>query len=181
MEIRKTVISTETIIVLVLVTFGLFMRLIPHVPNFAPIGAIALLGGALLGRRAALSLPLIIMIVSDLIIGFYQGIYFTWAAFLCVAAFGFLFRESTYASRVILGGMGGAIVFFIVSNFGTWIAGGMYPLTLAGLEACYVAAIPFFKTTLLADVVFSAVLFGAYELAVWGAKLQQQKHLKSAL
>jgi hypothetical protein len=35
---------------------------------------------------------------------------------------------------------------------------------MAGLSACYVAALPFFGRTLLADLFYSGVLFGAYAL-----------------
>ena len=53
--------------------------------------------------------------------------------------------------------------FFVLSNFGTWLApGGMYGHTLGGLVNCYVAAIPFFRNTLLADVMFTAVVFGLH-------------------
>lgn len=177
MEIRKTTISSSAAIVLVLICLGFFMRLLPHMPNFTPVGAIALFGGAVLAWRTALLLPLVIMISSDLVIGFYQGIEYTWAAFFIVVLFGMLFRKAALGKRVILGGLGGATLFFIISNSGTWIAGGMYPHTITGLQECFVAALPFFRTTLLADVVFSFVLFGVYELAYRQAMVFQQNHV----
>lgn len=180
MEIRKTSISTSTVIVLTLISLGFFMRLLPHVPNVAPVGAIALFGGAILAWRVAVWLPLVIMISSDLVIGFYQGIEFTWAAFFVVALYGMLFRHASMRTRVFAGSIGGATLFFLVSNFGTWLASGMYPHTAAGLATCFVAALPFFKATLLGDVIFSAVLFGAYEYAFREVRLRRATHAVSS-
>ena len=56
-------------------------------------------------------------------------------------------------------------MFFIVTNFGVWLVGNLYPKTLAGLAGCYVAAIPFFRNTLAGNVVYTLVLFGGFALA----------------
>jgi len=55
-------------------------------------------------------------------------------------------------------------LFFVVTNFGTWAVSGMYPMTLAGLAACYLAAIPFFQNTVVGDLFYSGVLFGGFAL-----------------
>jgi len=60
--------------------------------------------------------------------------------------------------------LGASIIFFLVSNFGTWMSGMMYPKTGAGLIACYTAAIPFFQGTFISDLVYTTVLFGSFEL-----------------
>lgn len=164
METNK--INTAALIALSLILIGISMRLVPHIPNFAPIGAIALFSGALLGWRTAVWLPLLIMMASDFIIGFYSGILFTWMGFILTAIFGMLFRRSTFTKRVTFGALGSGLIFFIVSNFGTWIASGMYPPTFAGLVECYYMALPFLRTSLLADAMFSIVLFGTFAVAV---------------
>lgn len=153
------------LIALVLMLGGIAFRLLPHDPNFAPVGAIALFGGAILAWRTALWLPLLIMIISDLVIGFYNGIEFTWLAFVLVAVFGLLFRRSPLTIRVSVGALGGGLLFFVVSNFGVWLTSGMYVHSFEGLVQCYYAALPFLRNTLMGDVVFGVVLFGAYELA----------------
>jgi hypothetical protein len=56
------------------------------------------------------------------------------------------------------------VLFFTVTNFGTWLTSGMYPPTFSGLVACFVAAVPFFQNTLAGDLVFSALLFGGFAL-----------------
>lgn len=162
MEIR---VSKSTTIAVVLIIFGVVLRLIPHVDNFAPIGAIALFGGAILSARIAWWLPLAIMVMSDLILGLHDTILFTWGGFMLVALFGMLLKDQRNIIRVPLGAIGAAVIFFIVSNFGVWVVSGMYAHTWQGLIDCYVMAIPFFKTSLLADFVYSAALFGAYAWA----------------
>lgn len=152
-------------VALALMVFGVIMRLVPHPANFAPVGAIAIFGAAVLPRKLGWWLPLAIMAASDLIIGFYSGILYTWAAFLLVGLFGLTLRQSSNVYRVLLGSFGGALIFFAVSNFGVWAQGGLYPHTWAGLVQCYTMGLPFFRNTLAGDLVFNTILFGAYALA----------------
>jgi hypothetical protein len=170
MEIRKSSINWQVVVAVALIFIGVALRLVPHMPNFAPVGAIALFGGALLGWRTAVWLPLLVMILSDLMLGFYPGIQYTWAGFLLVALFGGLFRHARYLTRVVLGGIGGATLFFVVSNFGVWLSSGMYAHDIAGLGQCYTMALPFFRASLMADVFYAGVLFGIYELALYAIK-----------
>jgi hypothetical protein len=154
-----------TYVALALVAFGVIMRLVPHAANFAPVGAIALFGGAVLPKKVAWWLPVAVMAVSDLFIGFYSGILFTWAAYLMVALFGMTLRRTRNLYRIVLGSLGGATIFFLVSNFGTWAQGGLYPHTWAGFVQCYTMAIPFFRNTLAGDLFYNALLFGAFAFA----------------
>lgn len=159
---------------LALVAFGVIMRLLPHPANLAPVGAIALFGGAVLPRKLGWWLPVLIMAVSDMLLGFYNGILFTWAGFLLVALFGMSLRNQSNWLRVPFGALGGAVIFFIVSNFGVWAQGKLYAHTWAGLVQCYEMALPFFRNTFTGDLVYSALLFGIYAFAVrW--VLQHQK------
>ena len=153
-----------------LVIFGVAMRLLPHPANLAPVGAIALFGGAVLPRKLGWWLPLAIMIVSDTLIGFYDGIVFTWLGFLLVGLFGMTLRSQSNWFRVPFGALGAAVIFFTVSNFGVWLLGNMYPLTLAGLVACYEMALPFFRNTFFGDFLYGWLLFGAYALAAYMAR-----------
>ena len=56
-------------------------------------------------------------------------------------------------------------VFFIVTNLGVWLVGGLYPHTLPGLENCYILALPFFRNTLMGDLLYTGVLFGSFAMA----------------
>jgi hypothetical protein len=141
------------------------MRLVPHPPNFTPIGAMALFSGAYLGRRwLAFAAPLGALLLSDLVLGFYAGM---WVQYLAVAlvvliAWGALKRISLL--RVVGAALASSIAFFLVTNFGTWALSGMYPLTPSGLAACYIAAIPFFQNTVAGDLFYSGLLFGGFAL-----------------
>lgn len=170
MEVHKPTVKMQVIIAAVLIICGILLRFVPHVPNFAPIGAIALFGGAMLSWRLAIWLPLTAMILSDMVLGFYQGIIFTWLGFLLVAGLGMLLRNKSFVRKVALGAPVAAVIFYLVSNFGVWLTSGMYPATFAGFIDCYIQAIPFFRATLLGDLFFSTVIFGAYELATYMAR-----------
>jgi hypothetical protein len=153
-----------------LITAGVLLRLVPHVANFAPVGAIALFGGAVLPLRLAWWLPLAVMALSDGVIGLHDTILFTWLGFMLVGLYGMLWRQTSNWYRASLGAAGGATIFYVVSNFGVWAVGHMYAHTWQGLIDCYVAGVPFFRNSLAADVTYSAVLFGAYALVMRSPK-----------
>ena len=58
-----------------------------------------------------------------------------------------------------------SVLFFAITNFGMWLFSGFYPRTLAGLETCFIAAIPFFQNTLAGDLFYAALLFGGFAVA----------------
>ena len=107
------------------------------------------------------------LLLSDLVLGFYDGMLVQYAATaLAVADRLAGARRAAHAcSRIGGAALASAILFFVVTNFGVWLSSGMYPPTLAGLAACYVAAIPFFQNTLAGDLFFAALLFGGFALA----------------
>lgn len=165
MEIRKNAVNGQLPIALVLLLLGVALRFVPHAANFAPVGAIALFGGAVLGWRLAVWLPLSILMISDIFIGTYGSIWFTWIGFLLVTLVGMALRNANLPSRIVLGALGSSLVFFVISNFGTWLTSGMYALTPAGLAECYYMALPFLRSSLAADIFYSAVLFGLFAAA----------------
>ena len=142
------------------------LRLVPHPPNFTPIGAMALFSGAYLGRRAlAFVAPLGAMLLSDALLGFYSGFWVTYLAIGLIVLIGWLALSRVSPLRVGAAAVASSITFFLVSNFGTWAQSGMYPHTGAGLAACYVAAIPFFQNTLAGDLFYATLLFGGFRIA----------------
>ena len=144
------------------------LRLVPHPPNFTPIGAMALFSGAYFGRRTivlAFAAPLAAMLLSDAILGFYSGFWITYLAVATIVLLGSLALTSRSVLRIGLAAVAGSIMFFLVSNFGTWALSGMYAHTFAGLAACYVAAIPFFQNTVAGDLFYATLLFGGFSLA----------------
>lgn len=174
MEIPKLINHRQTLcIAAVLVAVGVTLRLLPHEANFAPVAAIALFGGAVLGARYAFGIPLVIMILSDWLIGFYAGMAYVWAAYLVIALYGILLRRSHFSKRVIFGGLGATLLFYLVSNFGVWIIGYQYPPTITGLTESYYMALPFVRASLLSDIMYSFILFGSLELYAYVHSYQQ--------
>lgn len=153
-------------IVLLLIFFAVYSRLVPHPANFAPIAALALFGGAILPRKWALVLPLGAMIISDLIIGLHPLIFFTWGSFMFIAFMSNKYLKKINPLTVGAASLSASIFFFVVSNFGVWLEGRLYSYTIEGLISCYYNAIPFFRNTLLGDLFYSTVLFGAYAIAL---------------
>ena len=142
------------------------LRLVPHPANFTPIGAMALFSGAYLGRRGlAFAAPLGAMVLSDAVLGFYSGFWITYVAVALIVVVGFLALSQLSVLRIAGAAIASSVLFFLVSNFGTWAASGMYPHTLAGLSACYVAAVPFFQNTVAGDLFYAALLFGGFRVA----------------
>jgi hypothetical protein len=141
------------------------LRLVPHPPNFTPIGAMALFSGAYLGRRAfAFATPLSALLLSDLVLGFYHGqatVYFS-VALIVMIGMAALTRVS--ALRVGAAAIASSVLFFVITNFGMWMFSGIYPRSLAGLQACYVAAIPFFQNTIAGDLFYATLLFGGFKI-----------------
>lgn len=151
-------------------------RLLPHPPNFSPVEAMALFGGAYFAARAwSVLVPLVAMLVSDLALAaIHGGTYFEymtgagfWLVYACIAlsaVLGFGLRGKVTGSRVLGYSLAGSVLFFVVTNFGTWAAGTLYPKTGAGLAAAYTAGIPFFQWTVLGTLFYAAVLFGGFAL-----------------
>lgn len=152
----------------VLIIAAVLLRLVPHEPNFAPIAAMALFGGVYLSKKWAITIPLVAMFISDLFIGFYswQIMVSVYASFALIGAIGLWVRKNKNATKVIGATLSGSIIFFIVTNFAVWAFSGMYAHSLQGLASCYIAAIPFFKNTLMGDFFYVGALFGSYELAL---------------
>jgi len=159
-------------LVLALLIIGVSARFLPHAPNFSPVIAIALFGGVYLRRSQAIWLPLVLMILTDLVLGLHATVPFTWGSVLAAGVIGLWARKNPSVSRVVGGAVASAVLFFVVTNFGAWLVS--YPLTRAGFLSCYTLAIPFFRMTLLSTLAYAFVLFGVYELVsrrVKGTKL----------
>lgn len=159
-----------------LVAIAIFSRLLPHPPNFTALGAASLFAGAVLAdRRLAFIVPLLTLWLSDLVLNnviysqYYEG--FVWAgegviwsylAFALIVLMGRMAQVSRSVSRVVGGSFAAALLFFVLSNFGVWMSGTMYPMTMEGLLACYTAAIPFFGYSVAGNLFFAVALFGAH-------------------
>ncbi|HFC00275.1 MAG TPA: hypothetical protein ENJ53_05675 [Phaeodactylibacter sp.] len=154
-------------------------RFLPHPPNFTPIAGMGLFGAAYFSKKYwAYLIPFLALWGSDLILNnvvyaeFQNG--FTWFSSFQIwtfLAFGLvIFMGSNVLKKITLpkvlgASVTGSLIFFLLTNFGTWFTSGMYPLNATGLIAAYGAGLPYFWNTLAGDLVYVGVLFGGFELA----------------
>lgn len=161
----------------ILIILGFLMRLLPHAPNLVPIIAIAVFSGAYLNKKLVPWVPLAIMVISDLVMGFHDTILYTWGSFIIIGYLGMLLREKRTPMRIFSVTILSSVLFFIITNFGAWLS-PLYPITWEGFVACYINAIPFFRNTLAINMVFTLVFFGAYEFA---KKMSKNSRLRAVL
>ncbi len=176
---------------LILLIFGAAIsRLLPHPPNLTPIGAMGLFGAAYFSRRwLAFLVPFAALWVSDLLLNnlvyarqfpeLYEG--FAWfgspsvyLAFGLIVLLGFGLLKRVKPLRLLGASLGASIVFFLLTNFFSWLGNPLYPQTTTGLMTAYAMGVPFFWNTLFGDLLYTALLFGIFEWV-------QQKHPAWAL
>ncbi len=179
---KRQPITLRTGIIIGMILFAALSRLLPHPPNVTPVGAMALFGAAYFGKKYwAIIIPLVALWVSNLLLNniVYAQMYpeaytgFTWfgynapfvfGAIALIAVLGFGLLKIITVKNTVLASLLASTVFFLVTNFGTWAVGMLYPMSLEGLVACYTAALPYFLNTLVGDLFFVGVLFGSFEL-----------------
>jgi hypothetical protein len=147
-----------------LIVVGVLSRLIPHPPNVTAVVGVSLLAAyAIRNVWLAALVPVAIMAIADLVLGWHSSALFTYAGMLAATLIGrgLLGRLSV----IRLGGAAflSSLAFFLASNFGTYLE-GWYGYGLDGLIACYVAAIPFWGLSLIGDAGSTAILFGLFLL-----------------
>ena len=166
---------TSLLFVTLFIIAGVISRFLPHPPNFTAVGAISLFGAAYYSnKKLSLIVPLAIFWLSDLFLNnviyaeYYQGFQwygnaFVYLGIIGVVGIGHLLLKKVNFGNVVLSAVSAAVVFFLLTNFGTWYTMGIYTKDTAGLITAFEAGIPFFRVSLLANLVFSAVMFGSYE------------------
>ena len=176
MNRSESSIAPGPLVLAALIVIAALSRLLPHPPNFSPVEAIALFGGAHFAARGwAMVVPMLAMLLADVALGMlHGGDYATylggisfWAVYACIAAsvlLGMALRSKVTGARVLGYSLLGSVVFFAVTNLATWAGSSMYPHNAAGLAAAYVAGIPFFRWTVLGTLGYAALLFGGFAL-----------------
>jgi len=147
---KKEIFPISLILILALA------RLIPHPPNFTPIIAVAILSGYFFKNIYMSFVILIIsMLISDILIGFYNNIFFVYISLLLISLIFFKIGKKINYKNLIAYSFLGSLIFFIISNFGVWLLSGLYEKNLNGMIECYILAIPFFRNTFLSTLIFS--------------------------
>lgn len=178
----------ETVGIATLIFLAIITRVITNklqLWNFNAIGASALFGGIMIrNKKAAYIVPLLTLFISDVFLqcfteiqafygDFIGQLFFTYGAFLLITFLATLIKKVNVLN-VLLAAIGSGVLFFLISNFGTFATTSLYPHTFSGLMACYAAGIPFYQpgnlfssfalNGIFGNIFFSAVLFGVWAL-----------------
>ncbi len=161
-----------------IILFAVVLRLLPHPANFAPIAALALFGGVYLDKKVAFMLPVVAMLISDFILGFHASMAAVYGSFLMTVGIGIWIKTHKSLRNVILASLSSSIIFFVLTNFNFWYADALYPKTMPGLLMSYINAVPFFRNTILGDLFYTGLFFGAYELVTSLIQIRAKAHTK---
>lgn len=160
--------------VILLVAFAALSRLVSHPMNFTPITALILFSVFVFDGKWKIIVPAIAIVLSDLVLelnsgtGFHSGTLLVYAAYALIGVIGYFFLKKASFANILTSSVAGSVSFFLLTNFALFYpkptAGSEYGYThdLAGIMASYTAGIPFFRNMLMGDVLYTALLFGAY-------------------
>ena len=129
-------------------------RFIPHPPNFTSLIALSFYIPAIFGLRYLPAL-LISFAITDYIIGFHNTVFFTWGSVILISLISKYFLDTILIR--IAGALTGALIFFLITNFGVWF-GGMYEANFNGLLQSYIMGLPFFGYSLISTFIFAAAI-----------------------
>jgi len=149
------------IVISAIILSGIVFRILPHLPNFTPIAAMALFGGAYLrNKNLALLIPFLAMFISDLIIGFHGTMWAVYLSFAFIVFIGRNLQENKSVGKIFGMSIASSALFFIITNFAVWLGSTFYTQDFSGLLTCYAAAIPFFNYSILGDLFYNTLFFG---------------------
>jgi len=148
-----------------LIGLAIAARLLPLSPNFTPLAAIALIAGIYLGGKWAVALPLLALLASDFFIGFYgwRLLLAVYGSFALIGVFSFWLRKNKSLLNLFIASCLSSFLFFVITNAAVWYFSSWYSHDLNGLFACFVAALPFWRNTLLGNIFYSSLLYGVGE------------------
>lgn len=157
----------DVVVISVLVTLAVASRLLPHAPGFAAVTGASMFAGFYLRRGSiAYLIPLIVLSLSDVVLGFYAPLLMV-TVYLVAAVpvlFGRWMRGNATPLRLMTSAICCSVLSLIVVDFMVWLTSAWYAKTATGLMECYLAALPFFKYRMAGDVCYVAVIFGIYAL-----------------
>lgn len=163
------------------VIITILSRLTPLVYNFSPIIGLSIFGAAYIeSRKLSYAVPLVLIYFTDFIINntvFRQffpnqdglvwfSSYMIWGflSYILIVTIGHWLLRKVNIKTLTISVLSSSVVFFLISNFGVWISsnGTTYSKDLTGLILCYEMAIPFFRSSLMGDMMSTAIIFGGY-------------------
>jgi len=164
-----------------LIVLAVVSRVVPHAwMNFTAVGAGLLYFGARRPLRE-MALPVLSLMATDYYLTVFAYHYpwhasaylITWVWYAAVVVLGrIMLKRQVTVTRVIGATVLASTSFFLVSNYAFWVGGMMYPHTMAGLGACFVAGLPFYRNDLLSTAVVTGL---AFVLGVLAKRLNEQR------
>ena len=166
----------KIVALLVVMVIAMLSKIFITFSNFSPIGAVVLLGAAYFARtNTALLVPLGLMWLVDLYLNnvvyaeYFDSfqllgvpaVYISLALIILIARY---MLKRVNLLNVVGASLMGAVIFYLITNFGSWLADPIYPKNLGGLMQSYQAGIPFFRGTILGNLFFTTLLFFAFEM-----------------
>lgn len=153
------------ITICLLIFFAIAVRLFPHAPNMTPITAIAFVGSLYLGRKWAIVLPPLILILSDLLIGFYDWkiMFSVYGSFALIGLLSLVAAKYRTLLPVGLSVIGASLLFFFITNGAVWAFSPWYEKSISGLLYSYELGLPFLRNMLLGDVLYTTALVAVFE------------------
>ncbi len=165
----------KTLLLIGLIAAAISTRFIPHYPNFTAMGAAALFGGVVFKDHfKAFLIPLLALFLSDLVLNnvvyaaynegftfFTEGFYWIYGAFILTVIMGKYATNGFKILPLLATGVASALVFYLLTNFGSWLGNPLYPQNIGGLMASYAAGLPFLVSQAAGTIVYGAVMFGA--------------------
>jgi len=156
-------LKRKEILIILFILLGILSRLIPHPPNFTALASIALFSGAYLKNKyLSVSIPLVIMIISDTLIGLPKSSS-VYISFILITLLGHTLQTNRTKLKIINFSILSSILFFIITNLFVFLQSEFYPKNIIGIIECYVFAIPFFTNTLLSTLIYSLIIFISFE------------------
>lgn len=147
-----------------LILIGFTARLVPHPANFTPIVTTALFSGAYLSKKYAFIIPITIMLLTDLFLGFNKSTPIVYSCFLVTGLIGLWLKDHNNLTSIFGATVSSSLIFYFVTNFNYWYTGALYSRDMSGLISSYIAALPFFKNELAGSLIYTGLFFGGYEL-----------------
>lgn len=167
-----------------IIIIAALIRLFPHAPNFAPIGAMALYGGTYLSKKYSIVVIIATLVLSDYLLLYinpfapifinfskfypptsliHSTTIFVYGSFVLISLVGSWLRKNKSFKNILLASLASSILFFLITNFGVWVVGA-YSRDISGLLQSYIMGVPFFRNTLFSDVFYTGAFFTSYEL-----------------
>lgn len=171
----KSSTKNSILVFVALFVLTVLSRWTSHLWNFTLCGGVFLFAGAFFkDKKVSFALMLSAMLASDTLIGFHDQMPVVYLGYAIVVGLGLLVKENAPRAQVLAFSLLGTFLFFLITNFGVWFDGKMYPPTAAGLVSCYVMGLEFYRNQMISDVLASLALFEvAKSIGIWAEQKVQ--------